>query len=175
MLLLLLACAAEAPATFVAPTDDDGITVGVVVDGERVDAYVCVQGDGVALSRWLAGTREGDAATLTDAAWTLELAGLDGAPTGTLTGEAGTATWTGAAVEAPRGLYDADDAGCRTGFLWGADDAVGTWCSAEGAYVQVEPPDTLRPAEDGTLTVGVDAPDGLREVRLTPLVPGASR
>ncbi len=166
MLLLLLGCA-PSTTSWVAPTDDPAVTIGVTRTGEDVEAYVCGQDDAIGLSRWLGATVEDEAFTTTDDGWTLTIEGLDGVPTGVFEGPGGTFAWTGAAVEAPEGLYDAEDAGCRTGFLWAGEVAVGTWCDAYGNYEQVEPPDTIVPAEDGTIEVNVDAPDGLRTLRLS--------
>lgn len=166
MLLTLLACAPPA-TTWVAATDDAEVSLGIAVDGDAVEAYVCGQDDAVSVSRWFAGSAVDGAFSADLDGWTLSVAGLDAEPTATFATPGGTTyTWTGAPVDAPEGLYAADDAGCRTGLLWRGETAVGTWCDDAGRYVQVEPPDTLVPAEDGTLAVRVDGPDGVRELRL---------
>lgn len=166
MLLALLACAAPA-TSWVAVTDDAEVTLGVAVDGDAIEAYVCGQDDAVSVSRWFSGAVADAAFSADEDGWTLHVTGLDAEPTATFATPGGTTyTWSGAPVDAPEGLYAADDAGCRTGLLWSGDTAVGTWCDEGGRYVQVEPPDTLAPAEDGTLAVRVATPDGLRELRL---------
>jgi hypothetical protein len=161
------------PRVLVGPIDGTDAELGLVVDGERVSAYVCGgELTRATISRWFEGAGSTDAGTLATDSWELAW----NADTGTLTDPSGVvSTFAVADQTESAALYDADDSGCRDGaVVW--DDGgglvlLGTWgCYAAGTeLLEVTPVGTLRIAD--TLEATATGSDGEHAFTLSRVAP----
>ena len=146
MLTLATACA---PATdvWVAPTAPAGFALGVIVQDDTVEAYVCGQDGAEDDSRWFSGPLASGAFQLSREGWELSGSVDDGSASVLLRGPDGQdVAWTPQRGGAGEGVFEHTDAGCRGGAIVWSDAGelrgAGTWCDASRLHIQVEPVDT---------------------------------
>ncbi|MFT5679913.1 MAG: hypothetical protein ACI8RZ_000818 [Myxococcota bacterium] len=99
--------------------------------------YLCGVGDAVVESRWFISDG-GDAWVSADGAWTMQRDGDD------VTMQSPKDAWDGVLTAFDDGgLYDASPESCRSGAVVFNGGVVGSWCDLSGAFLQVEPIDTV--------------------------------
>jgi len=155
---------------------DDDTSIGVVVQGRDVAAYICPDHPAAeSYPGWLVGELDGaddSSLRLERDGWLLEGSWSVTDASGTLASpEGAVSAWYAPPAQDNADLYGAYDEGCMTGVIVVSAaplDVRGAWCNAAGLVRQVTPlqdPWT----SDGDLEVRVDLASGARELVVSPV------